>query len=279
MADAAIFDELIAGAEASYHDVDAVFKEVGLSDLETARRGAHVREGDKGMYLDIFANSVLPFDMRSTGEAVWEYFKGLRKHRGPLYQKTMKVRAILFTLGKLCDHSTDIDPNCLQSLEPTEDTIIENFALELFANNTRADFRIRQVVKRFVEEDRVMVVWTAHVEPISVANEIFSGFGFREKAYVVCKRPPSTANSSSSGSFTLLQRCLRITPHAIVKQEHSNSSDLCSQTATRRLDSATVGTLTEFVLSLCAADMAADQELIENVLVDQAINQHTAPQR
>lgn len=248
MADAAIFDELIAGAEASYFDVDAVFKEVGLSDLETARRGAHVREGDHGMYLDIFANSVLPFDMQSTGEAVWEYFKGLRKHRGPLYQKTMK------------------------SLEPTEDTIIENFALELFANNTRADFRIRQVVKRFVEEDRVMVVWTAHVEPIAVANKVFSGLGFREKAYVVCKRPPSTANSSSADSFTLLQRCLRITPHAVVKQEHQQAAS--PPPGNRGLDSATVGTLTEFVLSLCAADMAADQELIENVLVDQAINQH-----
>lgn len=250
MADAAIFDELIAGAEASYYDVDAVFKEIGLSDLETARRGAHVREGEHGMYLDIFANSVLPFDMRSTGEAVWEYFKGLRKHRGPLYQKTMK------------------------SLEPTEDTIIENFALELFANNTRADFRIRQVVKRFVEEDRVMVVWTAHVEPIAVANEIFSGFGFREKAYVVCKRPPSTADSSSADSFTLLQRCLRITPHAIVKHEHQQPPQAGSQPGTHGLDSTTVGTLTEFVLSLCSADMAADQELIENVLVDQAINQH-----
>lgn len=150
----------------------------------------------------------------------------------------------------------------LQTLEPTEDTILENFALELFANNTLADFRVWQVVRRYMEDERVVIVWISDVVPVEVAHKRFSGIGFQEKGYVVCKRPRSTAESSPD-AFTVVQVCYRITPHATTPGGPAGARPTVSS-------SKDIGTLTEFVLGTTEMNVVAHQELIENVLLEQA---------
>lgn len=73
--DAEIFKNLLAGVDKSYAEVDAVFEANGMAHMETAHSDARMRSsGLKGMYLEIFANKVLPFDMHSTGTASWQHF-------------------------------------------------------------------------------------------------------------------------------------------------------------------------------------------------------------
>jgi hypothetical protein len=86
-----IFQKLMAGIDETYHEINDVFQTNGLTTLETSHRGAQMREGPNGMFLDVFVNSVLPFDMDSTAEAVWEHYKGPQKHHGSLYEKTAQV--------------------------------------------------------------------------------------------------------------------------------------------------------------------------------------------
>lgn len=203
--------------------------------METSHRDAQVRDGVNGMYLEVFANKVLPFDMRTTGEAVWQHFKGTEHNATRLarsyYSKTSE------------DFAT------------TQDTMVERFGLEMHANNSRADFHVKQILRRYVEKDRVVIVWRSRIEPLEFSNKPLSGINFTEKGYVVVK-PPSTM----SQDFTLLQTCYIITPDLSDKSLNEDEQ---------------AGALTEFVLSSTAANITASHEMIENVLLDQALKKNS----
>jgi hypothetical protein len=86
------FEDLLVILEGAYREMDAVFCTNGLNSMEVTYKDTQVREGDDGIYLDVFSNKVLPFDMETTAEAVWDHFKGADKHRGKVYEKAAKVR-------------------------------------------------------------------------------------------------------------------------------------------------------------------------------------------
>ncbi|KAH7478880.1 uncharacterized protein KRP23_5683 [Phytophthora ramorum] len=124
-ADVNDFKDLLAHLDRAYREVDTVFASNGLATMESTHRDARMREGADCMYLDIYANKVMPFGMRATAQAVWDHFKGAEKHRGNMYE------------GKVAKHLATPD---------TPDTIIEDFAKEFFADSSRADFHAKQQV-------------------------------------------------------------------------------------------------------------------------------------
>uniref|UniRef100_H3GX67 M96 mating-specific protein family n=1 Tax=Phytophthora ramorum TaxID=164328 RepID=H3GX67_PHYRM len=235
-ADAKIFEVLLAGVEASYREVDAVFEANGLGRTEAPKSDAQMHDGVNGMHLEIFANKMLPFGMHATGEAVWQHFKGT-------------------DIPYRWYHSKSAG-----SIESTEDTMVESFGMEMYDANskTTAEFNVKQILRRYVEEDRVVVVWRSHIEPLEFSNKRFAGIHFQEKGYVVIKPRAHSYDSADDDDFTLVQTCYIITP------------DLSDQTLN---DDAKTGALTEFVLSSTAANISASNEMIENVLVDQALQQ------
>ncbi|KAG2950268.1 hypothetical protein PC117_g4544 [Phytophthora cactorum] len=95
----------------------------------------HVYEHSDGKSIEFVSYKVLPFDVFSTAEATWKHFKGVEKHlaNGSLYEKAEK----------------GLD-------EPY--TIIADFKKELYANSSRADIKVKQVIRRYVEEDRDIVL-------------------------------------------------------------------------------------------------------------------------
>lgn len=73
--DAQIFEDLAAGVELSYKEVDAVFAANGLAQMEIPHSDARMRSDDShGMFLELLANKVLPFDVHATATAAWHYF-------------------------------------------------------------------------------------------------------------------------------------------------------------------------------------------------------------
>eukprot|EP00644_Phytophthora_capsici_P011779 jgi/Phyca11/553063/estExt2_Genewise1Plus.C_PHYCAscaffold_500364 len=231
LADKSTFDALLSSVEAAYHEVDQVFATNGLIDSETPSRDARMREGANGMYLDISSNKLLPFSKDAVGAAVWNHFKGAGKHRGNLYEKIAKT------------------------MDSADDTVMEDFRMEFLGKTTRADFRVKQVLRRYVEIDREVVVWVTSVHSLDQAKvRPFTGLGFAEKGYVVIKRPKSLA--LVKGGFTVLQMCSLVVP-----QKTENSSQ----------DATVVGAFTEFVLNVIVANTAVSQERIENLLLDQAL--------
>ncbi|KAF4132584.1 hypothetical protein GN958_ATG18230 [Phytophthora infestans] len=236
-ADAKIFEILLAGVEASYREVDAVFEANGLGRTEAPKSDAQMRDGVNGMYLEIFANKMIPFGMHATGQAVWQHFKGTDIPYRWFHSKSAG------------------------SIESTEDTMVECFGMDMYdaKSETTAEFNVKQILRRYVEEDRVVIVWRSHIDPLEFSNKRFAGIHFEEKGYVVIKpRAHSEDSSGDHDDFTLLQTCYIITP------------DLSDQSLN---DDAKTGALTEFVMNSTAANISASHEMIENVLLDQALQQ------
>lgn len=144
-------------------------------------------------------------------------------------------------------------PYSKQSADTTDDTITENFSLGLHANSTSAHFRIKQIQRRFVEEDRVVIVWRSYVEPVEFSDEPLSDLRFRERGYIILRRARSLP-----GDNTVVQTCYMFTPNFTgdVKKEGDHPK---------------VGAITDFVLSATAANITASHQMIENVLIEQAV--------
>ncbi|POM72606.1 M96 mating-specific protein family [Phytophthora palmivora] len=221
------YDTLLARAEEAYHEVDEVLAANGLKYLEAACTNAQMREGPEGMYVDIFTNKMLPFDFTTAAEAVWTHFRGSEKHRGNLYE------------------------NFSKDVESSSDTVAEMFAIEFMANDLAADFRVKQVVRRYIEEDRQVVVWVSTASALENSKSPFASFGFREKGYVISKRV------RGRDDFSMFQTCCLVSP----QMSEGGSFDL-----------STVGTFTEFVLGFMFATITSSQQLIENMLMDQSLN-------
>lgn len=146
-----------------------------------------------------------------------------------------------------------------QTLGTSEDTIAEKLAIELVANGTHADFRVWQVLRRFVDADRVLVVWMGVLEPVEFANKPFASCAFHEKGCVACSRYRAGAETSA---FTRLQRCHRIEPYVT---PHSASAELSER------DRSEIGAVINFVLSLDS--ISAHLEAFENELLKQSLRQ------
>lgn len=146
-------------------------------------------------------------------------------------------------------------------IESTDDSIVEHFGMEMrdLKTRTTAKFYVQLRLRRHVEEHRVVVVWQSHFEPLEFFNKKLEGIRFRERGYVVIK-PYDVPGASEDEAFTLVQTCYKITPHLIDQRLRS---------------SARARALTEFVLSATVDNIAASTEMIENMLVDSALQQRS----
>ncbi|KAG1707070.1 hypothetical protein DVH05_026266 [Phytophthora capsici] len=228
--DAAVFEELADGVEASYREVESVFASSGLELSSVSSRNARMRDSN-GLYLEIFDSKVLPFSVHATGEAWWRRWNHFNPIRGSCHR-----------------------------LVSTADTIVEHFGMEMSDSKakTTARFYVQQILRQYVEEDRVIIVWQSHIEPLEFSHKKLAGIRFREKGYVVIK--PHEVSPGTDGSYTLVETCHIIKP------------DLSDQ---RLEKDARTGALTEFVLSATIANIAAGAEMIEGLLMDEALQQRS----
>lgn len=156
--------------------------------------------------------------------------------------------------------------------------------MEMVSSNARADFRLRQVVKRRVTAERVVIVWTTDCEPIEYMNKM-TDFGLHERGYIVC-RPPSADQLRQQGDSdmsTVLQVCYRISPYELEQQRRltqgsSPSSLLSASTATQELSRANIDGIAQFVLSSIDLELKANQEHIESLLLEETTS-HRAIQQ
>ncbi|CAH0519709.1 unnamed protein product [Peronospora belbahrii] len=225
-----VFKELMMGIDSAYEEVDDVFHDTGLDSKESSFSDAEMHEAADGVYMKIFASKVLPFDVTSTGTAAWRYFSRSMEH--------MPFRFL---------YHKD-----LQNMETTDNTIIESFGMELHAKGTQADYRVKQIVRRYVEEDRVVIVWRSYIDPVSFAGNAVCGAEFQEKGYLVVRRP-----RAMPPHFALLQTCYLISPALPIR----SLSD----------ERAVTGELTDFVLSGTEANVASCHQMIENILFNEAL--------
>lgn len=93
--DADIFAMLLSDIDKSLDEVDLVFATNGLSKTELPFQDAFVTDNDLNeIYLEVFANKILPFDVQATSDAAWLHLSVLieRMPFRSYYERRPKVR-------------------------------------------------------------------------------------------------------------------------------------------------------------------------------------------
>ncbi|KAL3670824.1 hypothetical protein V7S43_004010 [Phytophthora oleae] len=62
-----------------------------------------------------------------------------------------------------------------------DDTIVESFGEEHHFGKVLFDFKVKQIVRRYVVPDRVVVEWQAFLSPETFKGESLSGIQYEEK--------------------------------------------------------------------------------------------------
>ncbi|KAE8883231.1 hypothetical protein PF005_g26795 [Phytophthora fragariae] len=224
------FPLLFRHLETAHQEVDAVFASNGLNNMVLTPSDVHIREGVNGTYLEAFSNKVLPFGLRAATEATWDHFKGSEKHlgNGNIYEKTAK--------------NLD-DPY----------TILEEFTKEMHSKNARADIKAQQLIRRYMEPDRDIVIWVSKAEPAEIKHKKLQGLTYHLRGYAMTKRSPAS------------------TPEHEVSQLQCVSLISLEPKAEAMYGPETVRAVTNFLIVTAAQKMQAHQDRIENALIDQQL--------
>ncbi|OWZ01627.1 hypothetical protein PHMEG_00026948 [Phytophthora megakarya] len=222
------FRGLFQRLDDAYHRMDSVLLVNGLADLSIAPADVHVHERGDGECIEFVSYKVLPFDVRTTAEATWKHFKGIEKHlaNGSLYEKAEK------------------------GLEEPY-TIIADYKKETFSSSSRADIHVKQVIRRYVEEDRDIVIWVCRAVPIEIKHKLLQGLTYHLQGYAVTKR---SAESTPDREMAVLQLCYFVSLDADVRCSATNLRDLIT-----------------FLVTTVARNIQAHRERIENALIDREV--------
>lgn len=97
-----IFLMLFADLEKALQQMPAIFESNGLCGSESAFQNAAVRNcRSKGMYLEVVASKIMPFDLHATSNAVWQHLARYieRMPYRSYYERRPKVRGISNGVG------------------------------------------------------------------------------------------------------------------------------------------------------------------------------------
>jgi hypothetical protein len=211
--------------------LDTMLLSNGMANLTITPIDVHIREDIHGKYMEFFTYKELPFGLREATEVAWDHWKGLEKHimgNGGLYQKTAKTLDQPYT-------------------------IVEDFTKELYSNTARADVQVKQVVWRYVEADRDIIIWVARLTPAEIKHKLLRGLTYNLRDQVVIKR---SAHATVDQDVSLLQQC------SLIYLDHQ---------ARLKYDPSSLRALTQFLVIHAAQNQRAHRQVIENTLVDRAV--------
>lgn len=140
-------------------------------------------------------------------------------------------------------------------VESTEHLIVESFTIELNVKQTVAQFQARQVMKRFVERDRILITWRQTIDPVEQDNvpPWTSAARFLEQGFVLIKRPSTTTTSDPE---SLMQTCFHLSPDRYDRTPESESN---------------VRQLAHYFMDSLVRYIYLSHQMIENQLLDQTL--------
>ncbi|KAG2779358.1 hypothetical protein Pcac1_g10691 [Phytophthora cactorum] len=252
------FQQLFRHLEAARQEVDVVFAANGLADMVATPSNIHIREGDDGKYLEAFSNKLLAFRLHAVTEALWSHFKSLEKHagNGSLYQKAEKVASK--RRAACCDFSNVCFRMCFDQYIDESNTILEDFTMEMHSNTARADIKVKQIIRRYVETDRDVVIWVSRVSPVQIKHRMLRGLTYHLRGHAIAKR---SSASTPRNELSQLQFCSLI---SFDRETHT------------MYDHSSVRAALNFLLINTAQKMKVHQDRIENILVEQVLHRQIA---
>lgn len=68
---------------------------------------------------------------------------------------------------------------------------------------------MHQVLRRFVQEDRIVIAWKSFVNPVAFSMQPTTGVHVQESGFAIIKRP-----KTMSSDYSLIQTCYIMTPRS-----------------------------------------------------------------
>ncbi|TMW60459.1 hypothetical protein Poli38472_000501 [Pythium oligandrum] len=181
--DPSMHKEMLHEVEANYNEVDALFRRLNLNDEEEQSGDLHVRRNDKAGRFESHQLEILPVSAHVAADIVWQHYA---EHMSSVpfrryYERTTAA-------GDL-----------------TEDTIIERICVELQSSETiTTSTQELQVMRRYTEKDRIVIVWYCTMRPVLYANQEVNPLDSLERGYMVFE-PSKTLDPES---HSVLKMCV-----------------------------------------------------------------------
>ncbi|TMW60443.1 hypothetical protein Poli38472_000485 [Pythium oligandrum] len=229
--DRSVYDALMRALEHRYQHVDALFGRLGINDIEYSHHGNRVYRRESGVEIEVFHNEVLPVSMEIAGDVVWNHYAHYMAHvpHRHYYERTREV------------------------VYANEDTLLENIGIKLNFNGTSAHVREQQVLRRFAEADRIVIMWCSNFHTIEYSERSTAGMIFRRNGCMLFKRPTT------------------LDPNELSILKTSNMTTPMLDGAQFNPGGALTKELTDFLLSEGAASAASMHQMIENMLIHEAM--------
>lgn len=140
-----------------------------------------------------------------------------------------------------------------------DDVVKENFIIGITASTVTADFRVRQVIKRFMLERQQLIVWRNDCQPVQYENHI-TNFGFRETGFVL-NRPVHHQPSVDDivAPVSILQVGYRISPFMSTATQSGRQLSL----------RANISDIAQFVFSSQHVEIRTKINRIEDLLINE----------
>lgn len=124
-----------------------------------------------------------------------------------------------------------------------------SFGVSLYEADQKVDMRGKHTLRKFIEDDRVVVVWKSLMEPIKLATSNIQGLRFHDIGWIVAQR--SETNPIGSTLIKAYGHLSPFIPEDIEDQDEQ------------------IGALTDFVINCHESNTALCMQLINDLLVEE----------
>ena len=130
---------------------------------------------------------------------------------------------------------------------------MEEFTKEMHSKNARADIKAQQLVRRYMEPGRDIIIWVSVAKPAEIKHKMLRGLTYHLRGYAMTKRSPASTREHEISQLQCVS-LISLEPEA----EALHGAD-------------TVRAVTNFLIVTAAQKMQAHQDCIENALVDKQL--------
>ncbi|KAK1935799.1 hypothetical protein P3T76_010493 [Phytophthora citrophthora] len=176
-----VFENMLRDTDELYVGMDALFDQKGIYDLPIPSRRSEPRHNvTSGLFLESINRHRVPFDLRTTEKAMWKVM-GQNMFQGLQNIQDLTARA------QFHDHH----------VEESNNTIKTSFFVDIAGFGDVRGAQFRKVVKKYVENDRVVLICKNLMEPVMQAKGTSAGFQTRTTLRVEIRSDSSQSSKTS----------------------------------------------------------------------------------
>lgn len=198
---AGVLQSLLQSVDAAYTRVDNLLSEpndnVHVIEVENGERASALVQSNMMMV----ARKVVPFDGSSVANAAWRHYTQVCRPSGTCLfshgdidvwlRFAIRVSCLLLNVlnnGRCCsEQGANTDPN----------TVMRFFGMKTTLHGASAEFLVKQIMRRYTEANRDVILWESIVEPITFSGK-FAKEPVREQGYVVISSLPSDGETPTA---------------------------------------------------------------------------------